>query len=91
MAHHRSVTSVVADLATDLTTIQGPPDPAALREVIDDLGSLSFKTLAYIKPAPPPERETLHWRSQYRVSEYMDFRDVSATLATCLSVNAKAF
>lgn len=49
MAHHRSVTSVVADLATDLTTIQGPPDPAALREVIDDLGSLSFKTLAYIK------------------------------------------
>lgn len=54
MAHHRSVTSVVADLATDLTTIQGPPDPAALREVIDDLGSLSFKTLAYIKPALPP-------------------------------------
>lgn len=38
MAHHRSVTSVVADLATGLTTIQGTPDPAALREVIDDLG-----------------------------------------------------
>lgn len=32
------VTSVTADLSTGLTTIQGVPDPAALRALIDDLG-----------------------------------------------------
>lgn len=32
------VKSVSADLATGKTTIEGNPDPAALREVIDDLG-----------------------------------------------------